>query len=232
MKIRAFTLVFVWLNACGGGGGGGSVAPDQIGAELGGATCERLFECCDAEELMEQLGLFDISTVEECTSFFAGFVGGFLGPQIDAAVASGRLVYHGDRMADCVAGLRALPCDELAEAMTGDDFLALCANPFEGQVGDGGACGSDLECQSATCTGDSMDFEGNVIEGACGPPPGAGDACDLGSCGAGLYCEFDQAGEVCAEARPAGSSCLSDDECVTGNCDVDVCSAEYSCDGQ
>lgn len=226
----------------GGGGNGGDVPVNQIGEQFGRVSCERMFECCNAQELMEELEFFNVDTVDDCAMVFAGFIGGFLEPQIEASVASGRLIYRADRMAECVDRFRAMSCAELAQAMTTDDFgdSGVCRDPFVGQVPDGQACASDLECQSETCIGESMDFEGNVTEGTCGSPPGPGDACDFGECGGGAYCEFGASGEMCAAAKSSGAECSSDDECTSQNCaggdpnngTPGNCSDELRCDGQ
>lgn len=226
-------------SACGGGDGG-AVEPDEIGEAIASIECARLFDCCDADELMSELGFGDIDTPEECEQLLAGLSSGFLEPKIEAAIASGRLIYHADRMGDCVDAMAALSCAEAAAAQT-EDFATFtgCEDPFEGQVADGGACADDVECQSGFCRGDSTDFEGNVTEGVCDAWPGDGDMCDFGDCADGYYCDFGPNGEMCVAALSAGSECDSDDECETGNCAggdpmnnvPGTCSAEYRCDG-
>lgn len=230
-------------TGCGSDGAdGGPVPVERLGTEMGEAQCSYMFECCNAQELMEELGAFMIETEGECVQFFSGFVGGLLRPQIEAAVSSGRMVYHADRMGECLALISSMSCEQMAEAMASSENFAVpgCQNPFEGLVAANGACAADMECASGTCVGESMDFEGNITEGTCGDAADVGSECDFGECGPGAYCEFGQGGQMCVAAKAAGASCDSDDECLTDNCEgadpmnqtPGTCSANYTCDGQ
>jgi hypothetical protein len=242
MKLIGFVLLGVMMVGCGGGGDDddGPVPPDRVGEELGQANCERLFDCCDAQELMDELGIANVDTVQECAALYAGFASSFFEPKIEAAIASGRLVYHADRMRACIAALEAMSCSESAMAMNSDfgEFTG-CADPFEGQVPDGMPCADDMECQSDFCRGDSTDFQGNVTEGVCGPPPTAGVECDFSECATGFYCEFGATGQTCVAVKAAGAACDNDEQCQTDNCEgadpvneiPGTCSPTYRCDG-
>lgn len=230
------TAASVVLLACGGGGG--SVELAELGNELAEASCSRSFECCDAAELMEQYGFFDIETEAECVTVIAGFTQQFLVGQLEASVASGRVVYHADRMGACLDLMRSMSCEELATSMNSELVAGLgCDDPFEGTVANGSACASDEECTSDFCDGESMDFEGNVTEGTCAAAPGAGTACSEDyECAEGAWCDVAATdGPTCAAPQAAGADCSSDDECASGNCAGDdnarTCSDDLVCDG-
>lgn len=237
-KTGTLGLFVVMVSASCGGGGGGSVAVSQIGDEMGEVLCARMFECCDAAELMDNLGFFDVETQAECESFYAGFVGGLLEPQIQASIDAGRLRYDGDRMGACLDLLASMSCGEFGLAFATDEPWGGCADPFEGLVAAGMPCANDMECASDYCDGDSTDFEGNVTEGTCGTLPGIGQACPDFDCASGAYCSFEQGEDICQATLSAGSECFSDDECASGNCAGDdntgaagMCSATPTCDG-
>ena len=100
----------------------------------------------------------------------------------------GRVVYHADAMQRCLDGYADIGCVEYAtQAGSGP---AGCADAFDPQVADGGECGNDIDRVSGWCVGDSLDLEGNLTYGACGPLPGAGDPCDDNDCPDGLDCDF------------------------------------------
>lgn len=218
-------MCVVALAACGDDGGGG-VAIDNVGAELARVTCAKLADCCTPQEFMEEtLGSADET---ECRMVFTAF-GGILVKIYKDSIDAGRLVYHGDRMADCFAAIEGLSCTEYA--MVGDDDFASvgCENPFEGKVAAGGQCATDGDCISGWCSGDSVDFEGNITYGTCGTAPGEGMPCEEFDCGDGLYCDA----STCAPTKPDGMACSSDDECTSGGCNGEpgTCGVTMTCDG-
>lgn len=212
------------LAACGDGGGGG-VAIDDLDSELARVTCAKLVECCTTQEFMEQT--FGAEDETECRALFGAFAGILVNVYKDS-IAAGRLVYHGDRMADCVAAIEGQTCTEYAMVGDGDFATAGCENPFEGKVAAGGQCALDEDCTSGWCTGDSVDFEGNITYGTCGAAPGSGMPCEDFECGDGLYCEA----STCAPQKADGMACTDDDECTSGGCNAGMCGVTMVCDGQ
>lgn len=232
-------IVCALLVGCGGGGGG-DVPVGQLGAELGQHMCARLFECCDAQEIMDELGFFNVTTEGQCVTFYTGFVGSLLTPQVEAAVAAGRMNYHGDRMGDCLGVLGSMSCSDFGAAYGADTPWGGCADPFEGLVANGSACANDIECMSDYCEGEETDQNGNVaVEGTCLAFPSVGNECPDFDCAEGAYCTFDGSASTCAATAAAGSDCDEDDACASGNCDgadpinnvVGTCSASSTCDG-
>lgn len=239
MRFLSASTMTVLLVACGGGDS--SVSLDELATELASASCERSFSCCDAAEIEAQFGFFDIETEAECTMVIAGFAEQFLIPQLEAGVESGRIVYHGDRMGACLSLMRSLECGAELEG-AGSPLLGIsCEDPFEGQVANGDACASDEECQSDTCIGETMDFEGNTTEGTCGNAPPVGSPCTEDfECAEGAWCDSGSGSTpTCAAPQDAGAECFSGEQCDSGNCDdpdtmdgnPGTCSSELVCDG-
>lgn len=233
------TVVFSLGLGCGGdGGGGGGIALEDLGERLATASCAKIFECCDDAEIMEIFMGFNppITTEEQCREFYIGIAEGLLLPQTQASIEAGRLEYHGDVAADCVAKTEAAACGE------GDpgEFLGGpgCGDPFEGLVANGEACDHDDECVSNYCE-EQFDDMGMPIGGTCGTLPGMGDACTF-ECAEGLFCEFGPMGmPTCQPLLSNGSECDFDDQCESDSCEggdpmmgvPGMCGESMMCDG-
>ena len=216
------------LAACGGHGSGGAVISlDELAARAAAATCTKWFGCCNATEFMDKT--LGASTEEECETTFAGLIDSLLVPTLRDSVANGRLVYHGDVMADCLATYDDLSCAqfELAQNVSGAD--SPCDDPFEGLVADAGACANDVDCVSNYCSGDSVGSGGAITFGACRAAPGPGTPCDDGQCIDGAFCD----GTNCQAKLADGTACTSDEECINDRCDVatNQCGLTTTCDG-
>lgn len=74
------------------------------------------------------------------------------------------------------------------------------------QVEAGAHCPSDLSCpRELICAHSAQDV--------CQPGPGVGEACDVGACALGLYCEPGR--ELCRAYAALGDSCI-DETCGPG----------------
>lgn len=219
-------LSLVTLAACGGGGGGGGsggVSLDDLGSTYAAAYCQKAEECCTADELHD---LTFVDTEAQCELFIGGLFDQYLVPALRDGEDAGRLDYDGDAMGACVDAVADLTCDQFAAYIHADGAFNACDNPFTPHVDDGGECGSDSDCVSGWCDGDSFDTSGNLSYGMCATRPGVGDPCPSFECAEGAYCS----GGTCVETLPGGSDCASGDECQSGTCDV-TCGAEMRCDG-
>ena len=222
MKRFVYVSLFV-LAACDSGGG--SISPSDLGSEMADVMCPRLAECCTPAEFMEQT--FGAENEEECRSFYTAFAGALLAPVLEDSIAAGRVVYHGDRMRDCFEAMAALPCGASVGEIGAQTPLTGCEDPFEGQVAIGGECAEDWDCVSEFCSGETLDFEGNVTFGLCAEPPAVGMPCDDFECAAGAYCD---AG-TCEALLSDGSACSTGNECASDGCTGGVCGAPTTCDG-
>jgi hypothetical protein len=224
-RLAVFTMI---LAACGGGGGSGGVAPDQIASEVAKVTCTRLFECCTTPELMQEA--LGAKTEAECESIFAGF-GTIVFNVIKDSIAAGRVKYDGDALGTCLDVVAGATCSEFSKQRRNDYTSASsgCKDPFDGQVAANGACANDVDCVSNYCSGDSVDFNGNVTMGTCKPAPTAGNPCDNGDCAENAWCN---AG-MCAAPKADGMPCSLDDECASDSCTgtPSQCASSAVCDG-
>jgi hypothetical protein len=220
--MRKTCLSFVVLAACGGGGSG-TVALADFPAEYGAVYCAKAVECCTTAELEEQVLS---SSEEECNQVFVGLLGTLLLPVLEDGVEQGRLIYHGDRIGDCIDALDAMSCDDFNSALSGSGFTG-CDDPFEPLVDVDGECGTDADCISGYCSGDSTDLEGNFTYGVCAVAPTAGQPCDDFHCADGAWCDSG----TCAEPQADGAACSSRDSCASGACNEGTCGDSTVCDG-
>lgn len=228
--MRSTVFAVVGLMACGGGGGSGGITVDNLAAELGEVTCEKLSACCTPQEFMDET--LGADTVAECQALFTGF-GTILTNVMQDSIAAGRMIYHGDRMADCFAAIESASCIDFRTQQSGPFPGSACEDPFEGLVADGGQCANDFDCRSEFCSGDSVDFNGNVTFGTCGVAPAIGQPCDGDDCAEGAFCDFGPSGQTCTALLTDGSACNGDDECASGGCNgtPGTCGVTTTCDG-
>ena len=227
--MHRFVFASFIVFAAGCGGGSSSVPPDQLGTELGEVMCARMAECCTTEEFMEQT--LGADSEEECRALYTGLVGGLLVPVLEDSIAAGRVVYHADRMGACLDTMAAMSCGEAVVAMGGDTLWGGCEDPFEGQVAVDGVCASDWDCVSEYCSGDSVDFDGNITYGVCAEPPTVGMPCDDFDCAPGAYCDSGAGTPTCQALLADGSACGNEDECASGGCEGGRCGPPTVCDG-
>jgi hypothetical protein len=225
------------MVACSGGDRGVPVA--YLGETIGQHMCPRLFECCESQEIRAKLSPWS-DTEDSCLSFYTFYFGGWLQPLVRESVAAGRMVYHGDRAADCLDLLSSMSCADFGAAYSQMPPWGGCADPFEGLVVNGSACANNLECANGYCEGEATDNDGNVTaEGTCRSRPTAGSSCPDGECAEGAYCDSGLSGDVCVATVDPGADCDVDAACVTGNCvGIDrindlagTCAESPTCDG-
>lgn len=224
------TRKIVWLivmAACGGGSGG--IEPNQLPGELARASCSRLAECCTPAEFKQ--AALGADSVAQCEAAFTAFAG-ILTTVLNDSIAKNRVIYHADRMGDCMAAFADASC---GEPSTGG-APANCGGAFEPLVANGGQCGDDFDCTSGYCSGESTDFNGSITYGVCAAAPAVGDACDQNQCGPGAFCEFGPS-PTCVAAKSDGSQCTSDSQCSSDHCNgaggggPGTCGAQTTCDG-
>jgi hypothetical protein len=178
------------LLACGGSDD--SVAPvplAQVPAEVSKALCEKIYSCCSPAERMENpLAGADVAS---CQAKFAAFSAFYL--DFTVALAQGRAVYHGDKMARCLADLRAGSCDRLKPSAGGSDVTKVCKGAFEPRVPPGGACGAWWDCVDGWCAGDF-----GIGRDTCIAHKPQGAVCDENAECASNHCDL----QSCAPPEP------------------------------
>ena len=111
MKLVIFTLVSSLLVACGGGEAE-PIAFEILPNEIARSSCEKIFECCDSEDLEE---LFDNqlpTNVAECTTELSSVSSSLL--RFQPSIDVGKIIYHADRAGDCVAEMDSANCATFA----------------------------------------------------------------------------------------------------------------------
>ena len=205
---RLFAAVMVACSlGCGGGSSGKSIPIDQLASEYAAVFCHKMFTCCDASELAarESTGPDEAA----CRSVVAATVND---PVLQAQVAAGRVVYHGDRARSCLDTVAALPCQQWALDEKLIRFPA-CDAITEGTLAAGSACAISDQCIDGFC-GSST---GELV---CAPPAQAGQPCSFAKCVSGLACRTDELASpgICGPRLPDGAACVDQNDCASGYC--------------
>jgi hypothetical protein len=193
-------LALLLLLSCGGRTEpfekGGAVPIEKVASEWRKALCDRIYACCSAAERKgnDVIGKDAQScraAVEAETSYFLG--------DVQTSVAEGRLAYNPDKMAKCLADLKARSCDAVKMPPGNMDVTQMCEGVFEPKVAPGGACTEYWDCIGGWCAGDI----GGLMD-RCIPRGAEGTVCDEGpECLSGICDEHN----TCVK-RPAGSGNL------------------------
>jgi hypothetical protein len=250
MSRRALTFVALGavLTACGaedigdsngssGSGGGGGEANgrpielDALPEVVAHTYCGRMFDCCTADELSEQLSdplIGDATTPEACEDLYAGLVRALALPGMRASIEQGYASYDAAAVGACLAGIANAACEDVDFGLSDNPLSADCAGAIEPHQADGDPCFSDMDCFSDNCE------TGEETTGTCQPLPEAGQPCTF-RCAGDLRCGFDQDEYRCGLRLAAGESCDVDEDCTSGNCTGEpgqsTCSGDALCTG-
>jgi hypothetical protein len=169
---------------------------EQVASAWRKAVCTRVYDCCLPAERMvnPELG----KTEAECETRLDPENSYFLG-DISTSVKEGRVAYHADKMAACLADLRTRSCD-LLRAPPGElDVTARCEGVFEPKVPVDGACSEYWDCIGGWCAGDI-----GGLRDRCAARSPDGHVCDEGNECLSTICDEHN---TCV-ARPPGSGSL------------------------
>ena len=183
----------------GSGAGGSGSAIDAYTAQYAVALCSILDRCWAS---------FTAELDETCESYFERELREGPFANVAAAVADGRVQYHGDRAESCLDTLANADCGE-GLAIAPDD----CAEVFVGSLQTGDPCTLDAEC-----AGGAQCLVGQSCPGECGPRGQEGQACTSDNrCQSELIClvsatsggvcatQVSQQGGVCSQTMPCTS---------------------------
>ncbi|HET6284239.1 MAG TPA: Dickkopf N-terminal cysteine-rich domain-containing protein [Polyangia bacterium] len=225
MRRFSFVLLSVVAVGCGGGSGGaagGPVALDKFPTEYAKAVCPQNVKCCSPEELMMRTEMDCETNTSSALTLLVGL--------ITSSQSKGRVVYHADKMGECIKALGATSCDAWKMGFTDSMGPDVCRQAFEPKVANGNACGSDIDCTSGHCLGDQAAINGMPAkDGMCVADVAGGGTCDSSdsACASGNYCDF--ATKKCAAQKAQGMACNGDDECTTASCGNDGKCGPRSC---
>jgi hypothetical protein len=199
MKISVGAVAVLLLVSCGGDDkstSGGPLALAQMPAELKKTICEKIYSCCSPAERMDnpEIG----QDVASCVAELNGETT-FLLADITLSVTEGRVTYHGDKMAKCLADFKARSCDQVKMPAGDVGITEMCAGAFEPKVPVGGACSDYWDCMGGWCAGDI-----GGLNDVCTPRGAEGAECDEGPECQSSLCNN---ANMCIQ-RPAGSGNL------------------------
>lgn len=210
----------------GGGAESSTALAREFGAELRQVQCERIFECCSAQERDREFDIQAESPEEACQSESALFGSTLSLQRFDKAIAEGRLRYNPKLAEQCLTSHRQRSCSNLQDVPPFSTELPGCGAVLEPLVSAGGTCGSDRECRTGYCASGP-----NSNETTCRVPPTQGEACPNLRCRSGLYCDRFQAELTCKFKREHGESCTEDVQCRSGICDGTCLMSVPACEG-
>lgn len=197
----------VWLVALGvlGAGCANSIGVDDMPAKVAATVCTKVYDCCQAAELPSGSAFAPDEATCETTlkTNLSGKVNG-----LKAEEDRGRLTYHGDRLAECLARWQGATCETLKSNATSS--FPPCDDYVQPRVEAGLNCRLDESCIGGHCSGQSLD-----ADGVCVGFVAEGRSCAAAPCGLGLYCD---SSKVCQAVKPEGSACNSNGECASGGC--------------
>lgn len=135
---------------------------------------------------------------------------GQLDPDLVAAVAADKVVWHDEVAYDCIERIANRSCDQTSEASR----VLGCGRIGTGTIGDGEVCAFHLECISGECyvpTCEEACCTGTCIGETPLLPGQLGEPCYLAGCAEG-WCD----GSFCESFRIEGEACEWDHECGYG----------------
>jgi MYXO-CTERM domain-containing protein len=200
---------------------GASVPIEEFSAQYSQAFCAQNFRCSSAGDIGGR-------TMQECVEETASGLD-LLTMLISESQDKARISYDGERMVTCITAVKQLTCDDWKKGVTlWTNQPGACRAAIVPKVALGGACQEDIECTTGLCA-DADSSATPPVDGKCTKLLSFGDSCASGiSCADDLYC--DEASRQCLARKPAGRSCISDEECMT-TCNVvtGTCSAYAGC---
>jgi uncharacterized protein (TIGR03382 family) len=196
-------LAYLFASGCTSCGG---VALKDMPAQSAQTICGKTYECCTQTEIPEGSSFGPDQAT--CGTNVQGYW------QVKATTFKdeeqrGRLVYHPDRMAECLERWRTVACHELKSEAT-SNFPA-CDAYVQPKVPVGQSCRINESCINGHCQGATAE-----ADGICRAYVPEGSSCASAPCGQGLYCE--SSSKQCRRMKSDGMSCNSNGECATGGC--------------
>jgi len=200
------TLAIVSLTSCGGGSDGSELSLDDLASRSAAAFCQKLYQCCNADEIAQMESKYEFSGESGCADYFAGGMEQFFATPMRNAVAAGRGSYDAAKAQACLDAYQALGCTGSNDM---NDFFDNCDSPYSGLQAAEAECVNSFECQAGLyCSTNTKTCQAFVAEnGTCGT---SGEP----YCGAGLYC--DAAGNTCVPQKAENAACTSTIECQAG----------------
>jgi MYXO-CTERM domain-containing protein len=201
---------FTSLLGCGGVQSKTGVPIETAPDEIATTVCPKAYECCTAAQLMGNKDLAGTSEPDCEVKTKNGYANDISG--IQASEMAGRSMYNGDKLAACLATIRASTCAMLntTNHLTG---VPGCDSFVTPMVQVGGACGNDYECVQGWCKPNQM-MSG--ADGTCTVPTNGEPCTSDGRCAPRFQC--DSSTNTCLALGAVADACTSDTQCQSGVC--------------
>lgn len=158
----------------------------------------------------------ELPDVATCKGAYTGYhFPGIVLEDAIAAIGEGKIEYDGAAARTCVDAIASAPCDLTSQA----NRIAspACDRIFKGTIGDGAACGLNLECVSGACNVPTCNVTccTGTCSGSAAPVRAKiGEACTILPCATGAYCE--SSSQTCTALAAAGATCAYSFQCAYG----------------
>jgi hypothetical protein len=181
---------------------------DDYWNELGTAHCQTMLDCCTQAEYNDWWTTSDGDVVSCEKTHKAPPTAG----SITDAIAKRRIIFDEARAHACVEALQSLACPMFEQAYRYRETY--CEPPLIGTVATGDHCVVNEECVGSFCR-----------SGTCAELVAKDHPCTVGvdACADGTRCTSPDGQNqfTCNFGRPAGASCVSDDQCIDSWCKSD-----------
>ena len=204
MRPRFATIGLSLLLGCSGGDDQkapvdqASIPLEQMDGVLRKALCQKVYSCCSAGERKDNPAVG--TDVKSCETTLPGYATFLLG-ELAVSVREGRAIYHGDKLARCLAQLQTQSCEQVKMPIGGLDVGEFCEGVIEPKVPLGGACLEFWDCAGGWCAGDA-----GSLQDRCVPLQSNGGECDEEKECAGGSCTEEH---TCAQHEPEGGNLCS-----------------------
>ncbi|GEM_PF-3644366 len=227
MKVYHFTTLLLFLVACGESSSNNNVeiVPAKgLVRTIASAQCERIFSCCNNEDLKIVLAGQDELTQASCEKNLEKQLSAFFGPSIESAQKKEWITLKASKIASCGEAIGTQSCATISDDSTQIQRFEACRDAVVAKQESSGFCENNFECKSSFCVSGSE-------AGSCKTIPGAGSACESGTCGRGFFCDET---DSCTPLGVQGDACLSNSNCLSQRCNIedDTCEPEVGlCNG-
>ncbi|HET7502775.1 MAG TPA: hypothetical protein VFK02_17255 [Kofleriaceae bacterium] len=241
--MRARVLAIALLVGCGGDGVEISTNQDNICSEVAEVACHNLYQCCSEGQIEDALGVSDprsesecrVDVERRCTRQIAA---------LNFGIDQKHLKFDSKVMNECLSAVVA-PSGTCATIASKLPWTEACMeDAWLGQVADGDACISSVECASkdsfcgasqkciarptdgqpcSTVTSPSCATGLFCSAGTCRPQAGPGAPCTNAPCQKGLFCDTSAATPTCSALRAVGEACIADESCESDLCTPGTC---------